>query len=62
MPGSDGGPNSQIPYNRLYVGSLHFNLTDSDVRQVFQPFGQVEFVDLHRDQITGKSKGYAFVQ
>jgi RNA recognition motif-containing protein len=50
------------PWPRLYVGSLHFNLTESDIRQVFEPFGELEFVDLHRDPVTGRSKGYAFVQ
>lgn len=49
-------------YFRLYVGSLHFNLTESDIKQVFEPFGELEFVDLHRDPMTGRSKGYAFVQ
>lgn len=44
------------------MGSLHFNLTESDIRQVFEPFGELEFVDLHRDPMTGRSKGYAFVQ
>ena len=47
---------------RLYVGSLHFNLTESDIKQVFEPFGELEFVDLHRDPMTGRSKDYAFVQ
>ncbi|KAM0750764.1 splicing factor, CC1-like protein [Meredithblackwellia eburnea MCA 4105] len=48
--------------NGLYVGSLNFALTESDIRQVFQPFGEVDVVDLHKDPVTGKSKGYAFVQ
>ncbi|KIK70947.1 hypothetical protein GYMLUDRAFT_66156 [Collybiopsis luxurians FD-317 M1] len=47
---------------QLYVGSLHFNLTESDIKQVFEPFGALEFVDLHRDPMTGRSKGYAFIQ
>ncbi|KAJ7786274.1 hypothetical protein B0H16DRAFT_1657636 [Mycena metata] len=47
---------------QLYVGSLHFNLTESDIKQVFEPFGDLEFVDLHKDPTTGRSKGYAFVQ
>lgn len=47
---------------RLYVGSLHFNLTEDDIRQVFEPFGELEYVDLHRDPGTNRSKGYAFVQ
>lgn len=46
----------------LYVGSLHFNLTEADIKQVFEPFGELEFVDLHKDPMTGRSKGYAFVQ
>jgi len=49
-------------FTRLYVGSLHFNLTEADIKQVFEPFGELEFVDLHKDSVTGRSKGYAFVQ
>ncbi|KAI0076065.1 splicing factor, CC1-like protein [Panus rudis PR-1116 ss-1] len=56
------GSSSRQGGMQLYVGSLHFNLTESDIKQVFEPFGELEFVDLHRDPITGRSKGYAFVQ
>jgi RNA-binding protein 39 len=57
-------PGVKAPHGamQLYVGSLHFNLTESDIKQVFEPFGELEFVDLHRDPMTGRSKGYAFVQ
>ena len=54
--------NSILIFPRLYVGSLHFNLTEGDIKQVFEPFGELEFVDLHKDSVTGRSKGYAFVQ
>ncbi|KAF7320384.1 Splicing factor CC1-like protein [Mycena kentingensis (nom. inval.)] len=47
---------------QLYVGSLQFNLSEADIKQVFEPFGELEFVDLHKDPATGRSKGYAFVQ
>ena len=47
---------------RIYVGSLHFNLTESDIKQVFEPFGELDFVDLHRDPMTGRSKGFCFIQ
>lgn len=47
---------------QLYVGSLHFNLTEAEIRQVFEPFGELDYVDLHKDPATGRSKGYAFVQ
>ncbi|KAF8530949.1 hypothetical protein JB92DRAFT_2804066 [Gautieria morchelliformis] len=47
---------------QIYVGSLHFNLTESDIKQVFEPFGDLDFVDLHRDPMTGRSKGFCFIQ
>ncbi|KAJ3054361.1 hypothetical protein HK097_002025 [Rhizophlyctis rosea] len=53
---------AEMSYNRLYVGSLHFNITEEDLKTVFEPFGPVEFVNLHKDPDTGKSKGFAFVQ
>ncbi|KAG9041356.1 hypothetical protein FS837_012375 [Tulasnella sp. UAMH 9824] len=56
------GVNAPPAGMQLYVGSLHFNLTESDIKQVFEPFGELDFVDLHKDPQTGRSKGYAFVQ
>jgi len=47
---------------RLYVGSLHFNITEDDLKMVFAPFGEIEFINLHVDPETGRSKGYGFVQ
>ncbi|OBZ85968.1 RNA-binding protein rsd1 [Choanephora cucurbitarum] len=49
-------------YQRLYVGSLHFSLTEDDVRQIFEPFGPLDFVNLHKDTETGRSKGFGFIQ
>jgi RNA-binding protein 39 len=62
MVNRDRNADAEIPYHRLYVGSLHFELTADQIRDVFMPFGELEFVDLHRDSMTGKSKGFAFVQ
>ena len=28
---------------RLYVGSLHFNITEDMLRGIFEPFGKVQF-------------------
>ncbi|GAA5993656.1 hypothetical protein JCM10908_000662 [Rhodotorula pacifica] len=58
-PGSGGGG---VMTGGLYVGSLNFALTSDDLREVFQPFGELETVELHRDPATGKSKGYCFVK
>lgn len=58
--GSGGHPNS-IPFHRLYVGNIHFSITEQDLQNVFEPFGELEFVQLQKDD-TGRSRGYGFVQ
>jgi RNA-binding protein 39 len=45
------GMSTEPTYQRLYVGSLHFSLTDEDVRQIFEPFGPLDFVNLHKGMI-----------
>lgn len=47
---------------RLYVGSLHPSLTESELGQLFEPFGELESVELLKDERSGTSKGVAFVQ
>ena len=46
--------------NRLYVGNLHVNISEDDLRTVFAPFGEIQQIQLHSDE-AGRSKGYAFV-
>jgi RNA-binding protein 39 len=46
----------------LYVGSLHAHIKERDLKLVFEPFGELDFINLHMDERTGQSKGYAFVQ
>ncbi|SPO05697.1 uncharacterized protein DNG_08384 [Cephalotrichum gorgonifer] len=58
--GTSGHPNS-IPFHRLYVGNIHFNVTEQDLQAVFEPFGELEFVQLQKDE-HGRSRGYGFVQ
>ena len=50
-----------IPFHRLYVGNIHFSITEEDLKQVFVPFGELEFVQLQKED-QGRSKGYGFVQ
>lgn len=47
---------------RLYVGSLHFNVTEEDIKETFKRFGEIDYINLHVDNDTGRAKGYAFVQ
>ena len=57
---STNNPNS-IPFHRLYVGNIHFSITESDLQNVFEPFGELEFVQLQKED-QGRSRGYGFVQ
>lgn len=50
-----------IPFHRLYVGNIHFSITEADLKNVFEPFGELEFAQLQKEE-AGRSKGYGFVQ
>jgi len=54
--------NTVVQPTRIYVGALHVDLTEDDLKSVFAPFGEIEFVNLHVEPDTGKSKGFAFIQ
>nr|XP_019044601.1 RNA-binding protein 39 [Kwoniella bestiolae CBS 10118]OCF23531.1 RNA-binding protein 39 [Kwoniella bestiolae CBS 10118] len=60
-PGSSTAPDAAIPYHRLYISNIAFSLSADDMRQVFEPFGEIEFVDLHID-FSGMKKGTGYVQ
>ncbi|MDC0670114.1 RNA recognition motif domain-containing protein [Nannocystis radixulma] len=47
--------------NRLFVGNLSFQITDSDLQQAFQAYGTVQEVKVMTDRETGRSRGFAFV-
>lgn len=46
----------------LFVGNMSFNTTESDLRALFEPFGQVSRVSLVTDRETGRARGFAFVE
>ncbi|KAH7081067.1 hypothetical protein FB567DRAFT_562556 [Paraphoma chrysanthemicola] len=57
-PGANGAP-----FHRLYVGNIHFSVTEADLQLIFEPYGELEQVILQRDEANpGRSKGYGFVQ
>ncbi len=47
---------------RLYVGNLSYQMTDADVRALFEPHGAVESVHLVTDRDSGRPKGFGFVE
>lgn len=48
-------------FNRIYVASVHQDLSDDDIKSVFEAFGKIKSCTLARDPTTGKHKGYGFI-
>ncbi len=46
----------------IYVGNLPYEVTDDDLRQAFEQFGEVSSVNIITDKYTGKARGFAFVE
>lgn len=46
----------------IYVGNLLFDVTENELRELFEPFGQVTEVRLIMDKFSGKSKGFGFIE
>ena len=46
----------------IFVGNLAFAATESSVRSMFEPYGQVDRVNVVTDRETGRSRGFAFVE
>lgn len=46
----------------IYVGNIAYTLTADGLRDVFAPFGTVSDSKIITDKISGKSKGYGFVE
>lgn len=49
-------------YNRIYIASIHSDLTKDDIRSVFEAFGQITACDLPCGPIPGRHKGYCFIE
>lgn len=48
--------------NRLYVGNLAFHVTEDLLKQHVSQFGDVRAVDLILDRMSGRPRGFAFVE
>jgi RNA recognition motif-containing protein len=47
---------------KLYVGNLGYDVNDADLSQLFSQHGQVESAAVIMDKMTGRSKGFGFVE
>ena len=47
---------------KLYVGNLGYDVSNSDLEQMFSPHGTVDSAQVIEDRSTGQSKGFGFVE
>ena len=48
--------------NKLYVGNLAFSVNDTALEELFSQVGQVQSATIIMDKISGRSKGFGFVE
>jgi RNA recognition motif-containing protein len=47
---------------KIYVGNLSFDTTDDKLNQLFQTYGQINSANVIMDRLTGRSRGFGFVE
>lgn len=47
---------------KLYVGNLSYDLTSSDLQQLFEAHGTVQSAEVIADRMSGRSRGFGFVE
>jgi RNA recognition motif-containing protein len=46
----------------IYVGNLSAKTTDQELREAFESFGEVDTAKIIKDNVTGRSRGFGFVE
>ena len=46
----------------IYVGNLAPDLTEDELKAVFEEFGQVDTVKIVTDRYSGESRGFGFIE
>jgi len=46
----------------IFVASLNFKTKREDLQQAFEAYGQVTSAKIVKDRVTGRSKGFGFVE
>ena len=47
---------------KIFIGNLSYNVTEGYLRQTFEAFGQVASATVIKDEQSGRSKGFGFVE
>lgn len=46
----------------IYVGSLHYDISEDQLKTLFDEYGEVGSVKIIMDKFSGRSKGFGFVE
>ena len=46
----------------IFIASLPYSLEETEIKEIFEDYGQVTSVKLITDRETGRSKGYGFIE
>ena len=46
----------------IYVGNLSHQVTEDELRESFEAFGEVTSVNIIKDKYSGESKGFGFIE
>lgn len=46
----------------IYVGNLPWDVTEDDLRTAFAAFGEITSINVIKDNFSGRSKGFGFVE
>jgi hypothetical protein len=57
-----GGDPASVESSRVYVGNLSYEVTESDLQDLFKGIGGVRNVEIVYNRATHRSKGYGFVE
>lgn len=47
---------------KMFIGNLSHDVTDVDLREAFEVYGEVSSVKVIKDNFSGMSKGFGFVE
>lgn len=53
---------SRMANNKLYVGGIPYRTTEDELRTAFEEAGQVTSASIIMDRMTGRSRGFGFVE
>jgi len=58
---SEGSWHKDYDSAYIFIGGLNKSMNEGDIAIVFSEVGEIVDVNLARDKVTGKSRGFAFV-